>query len=147
MKVNQISLFLENEPGHLSGICKVLSDSGINIVTLSLADTAQFGILRLVVDDWQRAKACLEAAGRVVRVTEVVAAEVDDAPGGLTNVLTILQQDSINIEYMYAFAFCKEGKAALVFRFDRPDAAISLLKNNNVTILSESELIVCSRKE
>jgi len=81
MKIYQISVFLENRPGRLSGLCGLLKEAGINILTLSLADTEQFGILRLIVKDWLRAKKVLEGGGWVVKVTEVVAVEVPDRPG------------------------------------------------------------------
>ena len=141
VKINQISLFLENEPGHLASICRVLGDAGINIVTLSLADTTQFGIVRLIVDDWRKAKRVLEESGRVVRVTEVVATQVDDRPGGLAIVLEMLAARGIDIEYMYAFTFKCGDRATLVFRFDRPDAAIDCLREGNIGALSEDELL------
>lgn len=147
MKINQISLFLENEPGHLAGICRVLAEVDINIVTLALADTAQFGIVRLIVDDWRKAKETLEASGRVVRVTEVVATEVRDQPGGLADILEVLSKAGIDIEYMYAFTFRNGGKAALVFRFDRPDAAIACLKSNGISVLGEADLLARARGE
>ena len=135
MKIQQISLFLENKPGHLSAICKTMADAGINIATLSLADTQQFGILRLIVENWQEAKAVLEKAGFVVNVTEVVATEVDDSPGGLAKVLNAMSDDRINIEYMYAFAVRRGNKAVLVFRFDDPNRAVSLLASKGINVL------------
>jgi hypothetical protein len=128
MKIQQISLFLENKPGHLNGICHTLADVGVNIVTLSLADTQQFGIVRLIVEDWQKAKAALEAAGHLVNVREVVAAAVPDKPGGMAELLDIIGTSGVNIEYMYAFAFRHGKEAVLVFRFDDPDKAIEALK-------------------
>jgi hypothetical protein len=127
MKIKQISLFLENKPGHLNAICRTLADAGINIVTLSLADTQQFGIVRLIVEEWQKAKEILEAAGYVVNVREVVAAAVADRPGGMTEILDIIGKASVNIEYMYAFTFRHGKEAVLVFRFDNPDRAIEAL--------------------
>jgi len=140
MKIQQLSLFLENKPGHLSSICQTMADAGINIETLSLADTKQFGILRLVVQDWEKAKEVLELAGFVVNVTEVVATEVEDRPGGMAEVLEILQSGNINIEYMYAFTFRRGNKAVLVFRFDDPDAAIKLLESKGCSVLAPVEL-------
>jgi len=140
MKIHQLSLFLENKPGRLSEPCRLLADAGANILTLSLADTQQFGILRLIVRDWQAAKAALEAAGFVVNVTEVVATEVADRPGGLADVLDIIEQGGINIEYMYAFTFRMGDKAVLVFRFNDPDAAIALLQKKQINVISSVEL-------
>lgn len=128
MKIHQISLFLENKPGHLNAICRTLADAQINIVTLSLADTQQFGIVRLIVEEWQKAKEILETAGYVVNVREVVAASVADRPGGMAEILDIIGKAGVNIEYMYAFTFRHGKEAVLVFRFDNPDRAIEALK-------------------
>jgi len=140
MKIQQLSLFLENKPGHLSAICRSLAVAGINIVTLSLADTQQFGILRLIVRDWQKAKTVLEGKGFVVNVTEVVATEVDDKPGGMAEVLEILEAGNVNIEYCYAFTFRRGNQAVLVFRFEDPDAAVLLLQQKGRSVLGGVEL-------
>ena len=140
MKLNQLSVFLENKPGRLSHPCKVLADAGVNLLTLSLADTQQFGILRLIVRDWEKAREVLTKAGCVVKVTEVVAIEVADRPGGLVEVLEIIEAEGINIEYMYAFTFRREDKAVLVFRFDDPDAAIETLQAKSVNVVAGVEL-------
>jgi len=140
MKINQLSLFLENKPGHLSGVCRALADAGVNILTLSLADTQQFGILRLIVPDWKQAKQVLEKAGSVVNVTEVVATEVEDRPGGLADVLEIINAAGLNIEYMYAFTFRRGDRAVLVFRFNDPDAAVQALQAKGVNVVGEVEL-------
>ncbi len=140
MKLNQLSVFLENKPGRLSKPCHALSSAGINILTLSLADTHQFGILRLIVRDWKRAKEVLESAGCIVNSTEVVAIEVADRPGGLAAVLEVIEQAKVNLEYMYAFTFRSRDKAVLVFRFEDPDAAIRLLQDNGVNVLKDVEL-------
>ncbi len=140
MKLNQLSVFLENKPGRLTVPCKVLAEAGVNILTLSLADTQQFGILRLIVRDWQKAKALLEKAGCVVRVSEVVAIEVPDRPGGLEKVLEVIEQLGINVEYMYAFTFRTEDKAVLVFRFEDPDAAVKALQSRGVNVVGSVEL-------
>jgi len=140
MKIKQLSVFLENKPGRLSVPCKALAKAGINILTLSLADTRQFGILRLVLRDWQEAKKALEAAGCVVNVTEVIAIEVEDRPGGLERVLEIVEQAGVNLEYMYAFTFGAKDKAILVFRFEDPDAAIKLLQAKGVNVIGGVDL-------
>jgi hypothetical protein len=140
MKLNQLSVFLENKPGRLSEPCKILADAGINILTISLADTQQFGILRLIVKDWQKAKTLLEKAGCVVHVSEVVAVEVEDHPGGLEKVLKAIEQAKINVEYMYAFTFRQENKAIITFRFESPDAAIQWLRSQGFKIVESSEL-------
>jgi hypothetical protein len=140
MKIKQLSVFLENKPGRLSVPCKALANAGINILTLSLADTRQFGILRLVLREWEKAKKVLEEAGCVVNVTEVVAIEVEDRPGGLEKVLQIVEQAGINLEYMYAFTFGSQDRAILVFRFEDPDAAIRLLQSNGVNVVTSVDL-------
>jgi hypothetical protein len=140
MKIRQLSVFVENTPGHLRAPCQLLADAGINLATLSLADTEQYGILRLIIRDWQRAKAVLEAAGFVVNVTEVVAVEVADRPGGLADVLRAIEQAGINVEYMYAFAEKRDGKAVLVFRFEDADAAIRALKASQVRVINDVDL-------
>ena len=140
MKIHQLSLFLENKPGRLSEPCHALAKAGVNIMTLSLADTQQFGILRLIVPDWEKAKAVLQELGAVVNVTEVVATEVEDRPGGLAEILEIIEKAGLNIEYMYAFTFRTEDKAVLVFRFDDPDAAIDVLKAKGVNVIDSVEL-------
>jgi hypothetical protein len=140
MKTTQLSVFLENQPGRLSVPCRLLADAGINILTLSLADTQQFGILRLIVKDWQRAKAVLEKGGCVVKVTEVVAIEVADRPGGGAEVLEVLEKANINVEYMYAFTFRRGDKAVLVFRFENPDTAIKVLQDKGINVLKSVEL-------
>lgn len=140
MKIKQLSVFLENKPGHLSAICKKLAEANITILTLSLADTQQFGILRLIVQDWEKAMKLLQEAGCVVRLTEVVATEIEDRPGGLASILEILENASLNVEYMYAFTFHAADKAILVFRFDNPDAAVAILQEQGVNLFGNVDL-------
>lgn len=140
MKLQQLSLFSENKPGHVIAPCRLLAREGIDIRALSLADTQRFGILRMIVSDWQQAKSLLEAAGSAVKVTEVVAVEVPDRPGGLADVLSLFEGSSINIEYMYAFPFRRGEKAVLVFRFDEPDAAIERLQVAGINVLDGGAL-------
>jgi hypothetical protein len=134
MKLHQLSLFLENQPGQITEPCRTLATAGIDIRTLSLADTERFGILRLIVSDWQRAAVVLEQAGYVVNVTEVVAIEVADRPGGVTEIMEAL--DGINVEYMYAFPFGRGEKAVLIFRFDQPDAAVERLRTAGINMVA-----------
>ncbi|MFO7936407.1 MAG: amino acid-binding protein [Kiritimatiellia bacterium] len=136
MKIHQISLFLENKPGHLNAICRTLAENDINIVTLSLADTQQFGIVRLIVEEWEKARDVLEQAGYVVNVREVVAATVADKPGGMAELLDSIGKTGVNIEYMYAFTSKHNAEAVLVFRFDDPDKAIEALKASGRNVLN-----------
>ena len=140
MRIRQISIFLENKPGQLSAICRDLADAGINIATLSLADTADFGIVRMIVDDHEKAKSVLEGKGHVVNVREVIAVCVPDRPGGMAEVMQVLDKAGVNIEYSYAFAFHRGEKAVLVFRFDDNATAESALKAAGYTTLGEDEV-------
>lgn len=135
MKIHQLSVFLENQPGQLVAPCRLLARGGIDIRTLTLADTEQFGILRMIVSDWQRGAELLQAAGYVTNVTEVVAVEVPDRPGGLADLIGVFESGVVNIEYMYAFTFGRNGKAVLIFRFDNPDAAIELLQSVGISVV------------
>ncbi len=140
MKVEQISVFLENRAGRLAEVTKTLAENSINIRALSLADTSDFGILRLIVTDNEKAKEALKAKGFTVGRTNVVAAEVSDQPGGLHAILEMLNAGRVNVEYMYAFVTQSGRNAILIFRFDRTDQAIEVLHKNNVRILSGEEL-------
>ena len=140
MKLHQLSVFLENKPGQLVQPARVLAEAGINIVTLSVADTQQFGILRLIVKDWEDAQAALEKAGCVVNVAEVVGIEVPDQPGGLVHLLDKIDRAEINVEYMYAFSDKMENTGVLVFRFEDTDTAIERLLAAGVDIVGAVEL-------
>jgi len=140
MKIKQISLFVENKPGSLTMACRALAQAGLNIVTLTLADTQQFGILRLLVRDWQKAQSVLQQAGFVVNATDVVAIEVADRPGGLLGLLEILEAGKVNIEYMYAFTVRKGASAIMIFRFEDPDGAIKLLQGSGKDVIKGTEL-------
>jgi hypothetical protein len=146
MKIRQLSLFLENRSGQLRIPAKALGDAGIDILTMSLADTQQFGIVRLVVRDWEKAKRVLQEAGIVVNVTDVLAVEVPDRPGGLAGVLEAFESAGLGIEYMYAFAAARERgtTAVLVFRLEDPDRAAALLAERGVRIIGPDELFARS---
>jgi hypothetical protein len=135
MLIHQLSLFVENRPGQINARIQLLARAGIDLRTLTLADTKDFGILRLIVSDWRRAKAVLEAGGHVVKVTEVVALEVPDRPGGLSEVLAVLDARQIGIEYMYAFAPGRAEDAVMVFRFDRPAEAVAALQEAGLNVV------------
>ena len=140
MKITQLSVFVENAPGHILAPCRALADAGVNMRALSLADAKKFGILRMIVSDWRQAAKILEDAGFSVKATEVLAVEVPDRPGGLSQVLGALQGSAVNIEYMYAFPFGRGEKATLIFRFDDPDAAIVKLQSAGISLIRHSEL-------
>lgn len=130
--LKQISLFVENRSGALAEIIALLSNAGINIRTLSLADTQQFGILRLLVDDTVLAAETLKKAGIAIKVTDVIGLNVSDKVGGLSAVLNILARHRLSVEYMYAFTSGKDGQAALVFRFSDVAAAQKALAEESL---------------
>ena len=140
MKVEQISIFIENKSGRLAEITRILGDAGINIRALSLADTSDFGILRLIVNDAETAKAVLKDRGFTVSKTEVVAVEVPDRPGGLSSILQTLDAVQINVEYMYAFVERCGENAVIIFRFDETEKAIQTLQANGIAILEGERL-------
>ena len=139
MKIQQLSLILENRPGTLAVPIEALAKARINIMSLCLSENEKIGILRLITADWRRAQQVLQAAGFVVTVTDVLALDVADRPGGLASVLRICEHHKLNIEYMYAFTEGStssssriidgpaEQRALLVFRFSDPDAAVAAL--------------------
>jgi len=140
MKVEQISIFIENKSGRLAEVTRVLGEVGVNIRALSLADTSDFGILRLIVNKTDEAKAVLKSKGFTVNKTDVVAVEVPDRPGGLSGILDILDKAQVNVEYMYAFVERCGGNAVIIFRFDDADAAIRVMTENGVKILEGERL-------
>jgi len=140
MKVEQISIFIENKSGRLAEITRILGEAGINIRALSLADTSDFGILRLIVNKVEQAKMVLKEKGFTVNKTEVVAVEVPDQPGGLSAILQVLDREQINVEYMYAFVERCGGNAVIIFRFDEIDKAIDALTSNGIKILEGERL-------
>jgi len=140
MKVEQISIFLENRTGRLQEVAKILAEAQINIKALSLADTSDFGILRLIVSDNDKAKEVLRQNGFTVGKTNVVAVEVEDKPGGLYSILSLLSEHQVNVEYMYAFVQQTQKNAVLIFRFDKTDQAIQILQKNKIKIISAEEL-------
>lgn len=140
MKVEQISIFLENKSGRLADVTDTLAKAGLNIRALSLADTADFGILRLIVNDIELAKGVLKENGFTVGKTEVVAVEVPDRPGGLGGVLAVLGARGVNVEYMYAFVQKSGENAIIIFRFDETDVAIEALTGAGLRLLSGEEV-------
>ena len=127
MTVQQISIFLENRPGQLAAICRTLAKAGVNIVTLSLADTADFGIVRMIVDDHVRGAKVLSDAGFAVRETEVVTATVRNDPGGMAELMEKFDAAGVDIEYSYAYALGNGKEAILVFRFKDNAKALAAL--------------------
>lgn len=128
MKIRQLSVFLENRPGRLSTLCGTLSSAGVNLSSLTLAESGEFGLLRLLTPDVDKALEALKASNYAVKVTEVIALQVPDRPGGLALVLESLEKGGISVDYMYAFASKGGGDAVMIFRFADLDSAIDLLQ-------------------
>ena len=140
MNVEQISIFLENKSGRLAEVTSVLSEAGINIRALYLADTADFGILRLIVNDTEKSRQVLKDHGFTVEKTKVVAIEVPDRPGGLSSILNTIKDEGINVEYMYAFVEKSGENAIVIFRFDELEKSIDVLQQAGVRIMGGEEL-------
>ncbi|RII27913.1 MAG: amino acid-binding protein [Geobacter sp.] len=140
MHVEQISIFIENKSGRLAEVTRILGEAGVNIRALSLADTSDFGILRLIVNDREKAKTFLKEKGFTVSKTDVVAVEVPDRPGGLSSILQTLDNEKINVEYMYAFVERCGENAVIIFRFDETDKAIKALLANGFNVLEGERL-------
>ena len=140
MRVEQISIFLENTSGRLAAVTRILADAGVNIRSLSLADTADFGVLRLIVDRTDQAQQVLKDNGFTVGKTDVIAVAVPDRPGGLAGILELLDGAGINVEYMYAFVHRSGDNAIMIFRFDGVDKAIHALTQAGVHVLKGQEL-------
>jgi len=140
MAVRQISVFLENKIGRLAEITQILGNKEINIRALAIADTTEFGILRMIVDRPQKAYEALEERGFTVSQTEVVVVEVEDKPGGLAQVMAILGKEGINVEYLYAFVAPKGRGALVVLKIEEKKATVDLLQEKKVKILSAGEI-------
>lgn len=140
MIVKQVSVFLENRAGRLAEVTGILADHNVNIRALSLADSADFGILRLIVDDVERAKGILKKEGMTVGETDVVAVEVPDRPGGLAHLLRVFKDENVNVEYMYAFVKAPSRSAVMIFRFEDPQGAVEVLQARGIRTLPGAEL-------
>ena len=140
MRAVQISVFLENKAGRLAEVTGILAEADVNIRALALADTSDFGVLRLIVNDNQKAVTALKNRGFTIGETDVVAVEVEDRPGGLHRILDILHKAGVNVEYMYAFVQQSGNNAVMIFRFDNIDEAVNILQENNLTVINGSRV-------
>jgi len=136
----QISIFIENKEGRLAEVTAILRDAKVNIRALSLADTTDFGVLRLIVNDNDKATAALKNQGFTVGKTQVLAVEVNDEPGGLNRVLDPLWEKDVNVEYMYAFANPQCKNAIMIFRFDDIEKAKQILAENEIKVVNSQEI-------
>ncbi len=138
MIIKQLSIFLENKSGRLTEVTEILGENDINISALSIADTAEYGILRLIVNDPDKAVAALKKSGFSVNLTQVIGLIVPHKPGSLTKALKILSSVNISIEYMYAYAL--DSKATVVIRTEEPERAIQTLREHKMELLKASEV-------
>ena len=140
MAIRQLSIFLENRKGRLASITSILAGAKIDIAGISIADTAEFGIIRLIVNDVEKAEAILKESNVLYRINDVTAVEVDGKPGGLAKVLSLIDSTSINVEYMYTLAKESNGNPVLILRFSEPGVARETLRNGGVNLLDEKTL-------
>jgi len=140
MKIKQLSIFLQNKMGSLAKPLEVLTVADVNIRAMCMADTSEFGILRLVVDNPEKGKEALEQNNFLVKMTEIIGVEMNDAPGGLTSVLKTIRDNNIDLEYLYAFTHDKADKAILLLHADDIDKLIEVLQNSNITIVPSEEV-------
>lgn len=138
MLVKQISIFLENKSGRLAEVTKILADNNIDISALSIADTTDFGILRLIVNEPDTAEKILKDSGFTVSCSSVLAISVPDKPGGLAKALSVLEAEAIGIEYMYAFVGKAENEALVILRLDNPEKAVDVLEKSGVKVLTSN---------
>lgn len=136
MSLKQISVFLENKSGRLADVTKVLGDAGINLLGMTIADTADFGILRIIVTDTEKTMQVLANHHFTAKMTDVLAIEVDDRPNGLSLIMEIFCKNNINIEYLYFTVDRRSGRHLVILKTENPDRALSIIAANRLTTLS-----------
>lgn len=144
MKVKQISVFMENQPGRLSEMASALGEAGVNIMALTVAESSDFGVIRMIVTDFEKARKVLKERKFTVTETEVLAVEIPDQPGSLGKVLKVFAENRLNVEYMYAFVSRRQD-ALIVFRFDDPDRAVESLKKTKVRLMTNEEVLALTK--
>ncbi len=140
MYIKQISVFIENRHGRLTEFTNLLGENNIDLIALSIADTTNFGILRAIVSDNDKALSVIRAQGYTANLTEVLAVAVPDVPGGLSGVLALLRDNDISIEYLYSFVRRVGNDAIIIFRVDQPEKAGCVLKGNGIKLLEQDEI-------
>lgn len=135
--ISQMSIFIENTKGRLAEVCELLGNNNINIKALTIAESPEFGILRVVLNDTETAKKVLKENGFIATIAPVIAVEVSDTPGGLAKALRVLADNNINLEYMYGFVEKASEKALMVLKFDNVEKAVEVLQKNNIPIVEE----------
>lgn len=138
--IKQLSVFVENKDGRLAAITAALADNKINISALSIADTTDFGILRLIADKPEEAVNVLRSIGVTAKITKVLAVAMNDEPGGLSDIIKAISEAGLTIEYMYAFVGKIKGRAVLVIRVNDPEKVLGILEKSGITVLSDSEV-------
>ncbi len=140
MQIKQLSVFIENKKGRLAEITKVLGDNKIDIRAISVADTSDFGILRIIVDRPEEAMEALKTAGMTVSLSDIIVVAVSDSPGAFSQVVQILSDNDIGIEYVYAFMSRDKGKAFVIIRADNIKKAASVLSDNDIVIVTQEQI-------
>ena len=140
MTINQISVFIENKPGKLAEFTDILSKNNIDMRAMSIAETPDFGVLRIIVNDSYNAACVIREAGYVFSITPVLAVAIPDEPGSLGQILKIMGKGEVNLEYLYAFTAPKKDWAYMVFRVQDNEKAIEVLSKNGVKLLDQAEL-------
>ena len=140
MQVQQLSVFVENKSGRLAEITEAIAKAGVDIRALTIADTRDFGILRLIVDDPRKAEDVLREAGMTVSITSVLMMGLSDRPGEFAKAMRVLADNAISVEYMYAIVSKDSGKASIIIRTDELERGIEVLKENGVTILTQEDI-------
>ena len=138
--IKQISLFLENKPGRLAKVCRIMAEEGVNIRALSIADAADFGVLRLIVDNPDLAEEKLKARGVIVSITDVIGIKVPDQPGGLAGAMEWLGQEAVSVEYMYAFVGKSGDQAMVILRLDDNEKAIEAIRKHHIELMTPEEV-------
>ena len=140
MFIKQVSIFIENKSGKIADVIGVLGDNGIDISALSIADTTDFGIVRLITSDAEKSVKVLKEYGAIVKVTEVIGVGVSDTPGGLAKVLRLLKESGVEIDYMYAFVGKSDKGALGVMKVSEPQKAAECFEKNNITTISAGDI-------
>ena len=135
MEIKQISVFLENNAGRLGEVTRVLAEAGINLRAISIADTADFGILRIIANNWEEAVKVLNKASFTTKISDVVAVEIEDTPGSLAKVMDLFRKTMVNIEYLYASLEGQTGKAVVIFKLEDHQKGIQIIKENGVKMV------------
>lgn len=141
MLINQISVFLENEKGYLAEACRLLGKNGINIRALTIADTNDFGIARLITSDPEKTSEILRKNSYAVRISPVIAVEIPDEPGGVAGILDVFADCDINIDYTYAFVEKNKNNAVVIFKVDKPEEKADILKKAGISVLTNREVL------